>query len=463
VLYFDNLSPATADAYLADGLAEAVITRLGRIERLRVKSQNAVRHYRGRPLTDAAALGRALEVAHLVSGSVRRVGERLQVTVELLRTSDAVHLWGEQYTRADTDLLELEESIASAIASAIAGRLLPPERAALARRATRSREAYDLFLRGNYELAQRTAAAVARAIERYEAATRLDPSFTDAQARTALGYALYLDWRWPYAGLPAESLLVRGLAVADRALRQDSSSSDAWMGRGYLRMFRYPRTFDGVRQAFERSVALDPRNAEAYHQYAGFLRVVGDDSAAVEASVRTLAIEPDRPVTLFQLAQVYIVNRQFHQAQLLLDSCLALNPGFHYAYEHRARARLGLRDLAGARADAEALSGLGGDFERMAEMVRALVAAASGDTAAARAHALAALGRPAHDHPEPVFLAGAFAAAGEQERALEMLERVRPRGGELWFALRWPDVDPLRAQPRFHRLVEESRPPVAPR
>ncbi len=286
VLYFDNLSRDTADAYLADGLTEELIVRLGQIGRLAVKSRSAAQRFRGRRADDPAALGRVLGVAYLVNGSVRRAGTRLRVTVNLVRASSGLQLWGEQYDRENADVLAIEEDVARAVATAIAGRLLPGERASLAARPTREPTAYDHFLRGNYALAQRNPRALARAIAEYEAAARLDPGFAAALARTAYAYGLYLDWAWEYPGVPAESVLARGFGAADRALREDSTASDAWMAIGYLRTFRHPRTFENAKAAFERAIALDPRNAEAHHQFGSILRWLGEDAAAAETFAR---------------------------------------------------------------------------------------------------------------------------------------------------------------------------------
>src|SRR5947209_3422952 len=137
VLYFDNLSRDTADAYLADGLTEELIARLGQVERLTVKSRNAVRRFRGRLADDPSAVGRALGVVHLVSGSVRHAGARLRVTVELVNAATGDRMWGQQYDRAEADLLGIQEDIAVTIATAIGGRLLPAERSSLTQRPTR--------------------------------------------------------------------------------------------------------------------------------------------------------------------------------------------------------------------------------------------------------------------------------------------------------------------------------------
>ncbi len=459
VLSFDNLSRDTADAYLADGLTEEIIAQLGRIVRLAVKSRAAVLRYRGAP--DPVAAGRTLRVAHLVNGSVRRAGPRLRVNVELTRVASGDRVWGEVYDRDAADLLAIQEDIARSVATAIAGRLLPAERASLFARPTGSPEAYDRFLRGNYFLAHRTARSVARATEEYEAAVRLDPTFTAALARIAYAHALSLYWGWDVPGVPAESLLTRGLAAADRALRVDSTTSDAWMARGYLLTSLNPRTYEGVDAAFTRAIGLDSGNAEAYHQYAGILAELGQDSAAAAACHRALRLEPDRPITLVQLADLSYMAREFAEARRWLDSALAVDPSFPFAYAFRAAAWLHLGDAAAARADAETAVRLGSGLSIPAEAVLALALARVGDTAAARSR-VERLARAAEvpDRPSSAayWLSAALVGVGQADGAFEVLDRLRPRGIRLWFYLRYPEFDPVRSDPRFQRLVEESRP-----
>ena len=271
VLYFDNLSGDTADAYLADGLTEEITDRLGDVEALQVKSRNAVRRFRGAALGDLSSVGGTLRVRYLVEGSVRRSGERLRVSVRLVRAENGFRVWGENYDRATGDLLALQEDIAREVTVKVAGRLAPGERAALTTRPTRSPVAYDHFVKGNYYLAQRTARAVARAIDEYQAAVRLDPGFSRALARIAYGYALFLDWGWEYPAASADTLLARGSAAADHALELDSTSSDNWMARAYLLAQGHPHTLTAARDAFERAVTLDPGNAEAQHQFGSIL------------------------------------------------------------------------------------------------------------------------------------------------------------------------------------------------
>ena len=469
VLDFLNESRDTADAYLSDGFTDEITSRLGQLGRLVVTSRTAVRRLPHAATLAPPALGRALGVQYLVSGGVRRGVGRVRVSVELLRASTGVSLWANQYDRPDGDLLSIEQDLATAVAGAIAGRLLPAERATLAAQPTRSATAYDHFLRGNWYLAQRTGAATQRAIAEYQAATADDAGFVQARARTAYAYALYLDWGWPYPGLPDDSLVARGLREADLVLRQDSQLSDGWMARAYLLSHRDPRRLAGAGAAFQRAIALDSGNAEAYHQFAWTLLISGHDSAALAMYRRALAVDPARAITVDEMSLSFLVRRRYGEALALEDSALALDSGAFWVYNDRAHTRLLLGDLAGARADAEAARRLGPTGSTYwGEAVLAILAAREGDSAEARSRAgrlarsLAEPGRPTVQ--EARWIGAALVAAGEREQALDLLESVpvERRGALLWFFLRFPELDALRAEPRFRRLMAESRPDGAP-
>ncbi len=467
MLYFDNLTRDTADAYLADGLTDEIIARLGQIERLQVKSRTAVARYRTAML-DPGLLGRALNVSYLVNGTVRRGAARLRVTVELLRASSGDRVWGQQYDRTDADLLAIEADIGSAVVTAIAGRLAPTERASLSARPTRSVAAYDHFLRGNYSLAQRSETGLDRAIVEYQAALQLDSTFTSALSRIAYAYAFYLNFDWTIAGLPAESLLARGMTLADRALAQDSASSDAWMARAFLLEYRYPMTFRGVREAFERSIALNPDNAEAYHQFGAALQRLSEDSAAESAYRRALALDPSRAITLRNMGQLLVLQRRYDDAIRWADSAVAADSTLVLAHAERARIRRLVGDTAGVRQDADAVQRFAtAGMHRLAAAIRLLADAAGGDTAAARVEADRAFQEMvAGDSAgtglgfrDGAYFALALAAAGDGDRALRTLERVRRWGLLLSPFLRAPEFDAIRDQPRFQRLAEEIGPP----
>jgi len=461
VLYFDNGSSDTADAYVADGLTEEIILRLGRLSGLVVKSRYAVRQYRDTPVTDPAALGRALDVEVLVHGNVRRFGHQLRVSAELVRAATGMRVWGSEYDRTDADLLRLEGELASAIASAVAGHLDPQEQAHLMRPPTTNPEAYDHFLRGDYYLAQRTSAATAEAIGQYEAALRLDPTFARAWARNAVCYAVFLGWEWTYPGLSPDSLLARGVRAANTALAYDSTSSDTWVALGMLDWFLHPTTWAEAITAHARAVALDSTNAEAQNMLGISQLYSGQDSAAALALHRALALDPLRAITLVRLAQIAWFAGRRDTAWRYVDSALAVAPAFVLAYLARAEMRLGSNDPSGAKADVETVFRIAPAEQSAPDPIAfgllAAAHAATGDTAQAQAVARKLerlLGTIEGLRPNAAaYLALAELAAGERDRALRVLEHAAPRGALLWFDLRWPEFDPLRADQRFQRVV----------
>ena len=469
VLYLDNASPDSTDDYLAEGLTEAIIVQLGQVGRISVQSRSAVRRFRGAPVPDPRMIGRTLGVAYLVTGSVQRADRALRVTIELAHTTTGVRVWGDQFVGADDSLFALQDNIARRVAEGVAGRLLPAERRAVAAvRVTHSPEAYEHFLRGNFGLAQRSSTGMTRATAEYRHATALDSGFVSALARVGLAYALRLDWAWDATGAsPPDSLLDQGMAAADEALRRDPSNSDAWLARGYLLQFRNPRTWDGVMAAFARAVSLDPRNAEAWHQMGDAATVMGDDSTAVMAWRRALGIDPGRPITLRAYAQMVAPA----ESGPFLDSALAVDPGFLLARLSRADARLGQGDTAGARRDLEAsrCEACAAEMWPSWTAWHALTLGSLGDTSTARAEVdsvfarLQRAGGLSWRVAEPLALH--FLQLGDSATALDLLERISPRGVKLW-SLLTGDASavfyPVASTQRFRRIVSDATPPWAP-
>jgi eukaryotic-like serine/threonine-protein kinase len=461
ILSFASLSPDTGDAYLARGVSEEIASRLGDFPELRVASRSSVERLEQAGDADLLAQARTLGFGHLVEGSVRRAGERVRVSVRLIAAADGLRRWTRSYDRATTDLLELQDEIALDVAQAVAGHLAP---SALAPRPgpAPSPEAHDRLLQGNYYLAQRSPRGLARAVEAYAEATRIDPNFARAFAKLAQAHNLYLDWGWTYDGLPPDGLFARGWQAAERAVMLDSTLADGWLARGSLLRFGNPGTFAGVREAIQRAVDLDPANAEAHHEFGMILRLLDQDSAAAEHFRRAVALEPDRPMSLVHLGWIDIEARRYASARRWFDSATAVNPGFYQAYAERAALRLATGDSAGARLDAETTVRLRPESDALsAEDVLAALDIGRGDTAAAQAR----LARLRAVAPGPagagVHQAAAWAAllvaAGEHREALAFLQRARVAPAHLRMHLEEPRFDPLREDPRFGQLMAGLR------
>ncbi len=465
VLYFENLGRDTSDAYIADGLTEEVTSRLGQVSRLAVTSRTAVRRLRNATELPTGELGRALNAAYLVSGSVRRAGAQVRVTVELVRASSGARVWGDQFDRGTNDLLAIQEDIARQVATGIAGQLLPAERASIAARPTRNAEAYDHALRGNRILTRISPASLGPAIQEYEAALRLDPGYTKARAAIAVAYALAINWGWATPDMPAETLLARGLAASERALRENPRSPDALLARGVLLMFTRPGTFEGVLDAMRGSIALDPENAIAHNWYATALRRMGAMDSARAEYARVDEIDPAQAQALSDRGFIAMQLRRFREALRWYDSALVLDTTSWQNLSYRARLKLDLGDSAGALLDARRGAEMSGG-QRLAVAALAQVEARTGNAAAARARIEPLLdslsGTDSVLVRDGYELGLSLMALGERDHALAFLERVRPRGPWLWSYLILPGFDPVRADPRFQRIFAESRPPGAP-
>ncbi|HXY20965.1 MAG TPA: hypothetical protein VEH83_13295 [Gemmatimonadales bacterium] len=462
VLPFENVRRDTADAYLGDGLASSIATSLAQVPRLSVRSPGFVRRVSQTALHDERLLARELDVRYLVEGEYQRGGDRIRVAVRLVAVPSGTERWGDAYLRPSADLLGVQEEIAREVATRIAGALLPAETRALAARPTHSAAAYDLLLRGSFYLAQRTPAAVRRAIDAYRAAARLDSSYADPPARVAYAYGLVLSYDWDF-GLSRDSALALGVADAEQAVRLDSLSSDAWLARGLLLTYLHPLTFEGVLPSLERAVRLDPRNVEAWHALGTQRQYLGEPAGSDSALRRAVALEPDRVVSLTNLATSAELASRFDDARRWCDSALAVNPGWVYGLAARVRIGIAQHDTASARAGAAAL-----DAVTAPDAVPAAMAAVAqydawrGDTASARERAERAV-TSFGGNPRQLWLgmpaAMALAEVGEADRALGLLERLQPHGIVMHLLLRTSGFDPLRADPRFVRLFAESAPP----
>lgn len=243
----------------------------------------------------------------------------------------------------------------------------------------------------------------------------------------------------------------------------DSTLAEAWLARGRFLEVLHPRTYEGAIVAYQRAVALDSLDAEVHNILGASLRELGDDSGAVRAFHRALLLEPDRATTLTLLGIQAALDRHYAAARRWTDSALAVDPGFYEAYVSRGFYRLFSGDTAGARADAEVALQLPSGSHLGEETLLVLIGARERRMPAARARATQMLQALGSGRPSPLqgsLVAQALVAVGDRERALAVLERVRPRGAALWFWLRPAGFDPLRADPRFVHLVAESRPPT---
>ena len=463
VLPFRNLGEP-GDQYFAAGLAEEITARLASLPGLVVRSRPASLKPDDR---SPAAIGRDHGADYALSGSVRWErrpdgSSRIRVTPRLIRVQGEQELLGQTIDAALVDVFDVQRSIAERVTAALGLALAPPARARLAAVPTQRIDAWDHFVRGNYYLAQRTPDAVKRAIQDYQEAARLDSGFTRALARQAYGYTLFLDWGWRFEGRSDQELRTLARGLTDQALGGDSTSAEAWLSLAYLRVVEDPFRMKGATPAFERSLALDSTNAEAWYQFGQALMALGRDSAAAAAYHRALALEPERPMTLVPLSAIARNQGRLAEARKFADSAVGLvGMASPYARVVRGNLVLAAGDPAGAIRDAEVALATDSSYPVPARSLLVRAYAARGDTARAVSElerALGSINTAAPSSTDARFLAVALIALGRMNEAVQLIERVRPRGGYLWFYLTAHDFDPLRTDPRFHTVFSQADP-----
>lgn len=286
VLPFDNLSDDPAQEYFSDGVSEDIITDLSQIEHLFVIARNSSFSYKGRS-TKVQEIGRDLKARYLLEGSVRKDGDRLRITAQLIETASGHHLWARRYDRKLTDVFAVQDEITREIVSALAIELSVDDAQRLASNATADFEAYDVFLKGLGVGARFTEEGMGEAISLFRTAIELDPDF--ARAYGALSVLLNRQVNAGFSDTPVETK-ERALELARTAVALDPNSPQALWALGYSYMYR--RQYDEAIEALEKAVALSPSYADGYGLLALLKSNIGRPEETIELIGKGMALNP---------------------------------------------------------------------------------------------------------------------------------------------------------------------------
>jgi TolB-like protein/DNA-binding winged helix-turn-helix (wHTH) protein/Tfp pilus assembly protein PilF len=452
VLPFDNLSGEADQEYLSDGLTEEMITQLARLdpERLRVTARSSTWKYK-RAERDIPRLRQELGADYVLEGSLRRAGERVRVTVQLVQAADQTHIWAETYEREMRDVLVLESEVARAVARAIAVTLAPDAEARLAHARPVRPEAYQDYLRGRYFFNRRTEVGLRQALRYFQQAVAADPGYAPAYSGLADCYAS-LGASSTVGGLPPREAMPEAKAAALKALEIDGTLAEAHASLAFVHLL-YDWDFSASEKEFKRALELDPDYTAAHHWYSHCLLPLGRKEESLRESRRALELEPLNLVVNVHLGWHYFYSRQYDLAIEQYRRTLELEPAFPQAQRYAAWAFLekGRHEdaIAALRAASNAL---GRDPEVEAELGHAL--AVAGRRAEAKA-VLDDLGRPSPEgYVSPYSLALVHAGLGDRDQALAWLDKAyADRSDYMVYLGLEPMLDPLRSDPRFAALV----------
>ncbi|NOT60419.1 MAG: tetratricopeptide repeat protein [Acidobacteria bacterium] len=445
VLPFRTLGDSDGE-HLGVGLADALITRLGNLSLIHVRPTAAIVKYDAPP-ADLLAAARELQVDAVLDGSIRRVADRIRVTVQLISARHEAPLWAEKFDERFTDIFAVEDAISERVADALLLKLTGDQRRLLTKRYTENIAAYELYLRGIHQLNQYTAPALQQATVFFSEAVKHDPSYALAHARLGGCYVLIYVYR---NGAPSASLAQLAQAAAERALSFDDSLAEAQATDAQVKLFCQWNKADAL-AASQRAVALKPHSIFANFALGWSLAAQGRVNEGVTALRQAQQTEPHSPGINVALGHLLAFAQRYDEAAACYQQALALAP------QHSEALRgLGLVNLLRGRVE-DTLQSLNDATNETAvrhhrSLLRALACARTGDSAGAR-QALAEANAQS-EHIRSINVATIYATLGETDEAFVWLERACAEREPMLVTLGvYPFLDSLHDDPRFHELL----------
>jgi eukaryotic-like serine/threonine-protein kinase len=450
VLAFRNMSPDKENEYFTDGITEEIINALSKIEALRVASRTSSFAFRGKD-EDVRRIGEQLGVRAVLEGSVRRSGNRLRISAELVNVADGYQLWTERYDREMEDVFAIQDEISLAIANTLKVRLLAGEEGALVTRATDDVEAYNHYLKGKYFFNRRVPR---QAIAEFERAIARDAGYAPAYTGLADAYCIFGF----YGGIPTLEAFAKARAAATKAHELEPDSLESHISLGLVEHY-YGWNFDREDREFVRAIELAPRSAAAHSWIALARAFLGDPVEARASAVRATELEPLSPNVYVNLAWTYFAERRFPDAEREIRRGLALDPDALYPLW-----ACGLT-----------LRLLGQHEESVAMLERAVALTERGQTwylghlawsygaAGRRDDARQILDelrdRSSREYVAPYHLAYVHMGLGDLDAAVSALElAIEQRNALAWWPRMAAHFDPLRSHPRFDSMLAKIVP-----
>ena len=447
VLPFADLSPDKDQEYFCDGMTEEIIDALAKMNGFRVVARTSSFAFKGKQ-QDIREIGKKLNVATVLEGSVRKDGNRLRVTAQLNSVADGYHLWSETYERELKDVFAVQDEISRAIVDTLQLKLAGPARQS--RPASANVEAYDLYLQGRYHWSRWRSEGAERAIEYFQQAIQKDPKYAAAYSGLADSYA----WLGFFGALPPNEAMPKARQAALKALSIDDSLAAAHTSLGYVKSL-HEFDWSGAEREFKRALQLNSGDSDAHFGYGiTYLAPMRRLDEAVREMQTARDLDPLSPIanTYLGLAYHFVGNRADSAVQL--HKALELDPGF-------VEARL---ELANLSIDQQNFK----DFYSQLDLAKELAPESRTDLMRATGYAMQGKKSEAlqlvHKWEKPaggVFvrstsIAGVYAILGDKAQMYAWLDRAyADRDGMLAFVNLQGVYQPYRSEPRFITLEKK--------
>ena len=369
VLPFVNMSADPDQEYFSDGIAEELLNRLAQFPDLKVAARTSAFQFKGKNL-DIGEIGRRLNVAHVLEGSVRKGGTTLRITAQLIDSRSGYHLWSETYDRDASDVLKVQDEIASAIANALEARL--GGKAVIASPAhSADPAAYDDYLQGRAFVARRYLENLDKAISAFDRAIARDPKYSAAHSGRAFAYLLRPMWDSP----DTATALAGARGSADKAILLDPDNAEAYMVRGMAAWFSRDAT--SASADLDRALALSPGSADVLNLDGDFRLSIGDLGRAEREKRQAMALDPLAFVHPMNLSDILGEQGRYEEAVVYAQQAVALGAS-SFVYDRLLFASVRAGHFEQAKATLEKGCAIDGPTGRTCEGNRAILLAATG-------------------------------------------------------------------------------------
>jgi adenylate cyclase len=446
VLPFVDMSQAHDQQYLADGLAEELLNLLAQIPELRVAARTSAFAFKDRP-EDISSIARELHVAHVLEGSVRKAGNQVRITAQLIRADSGYHLWSETYDSTLDDIFKLQDQIAGSVVQALKVKLLGgslPQRAAPA-----NLDAYNLYLQGRFFGGLHTKEGFTQAIDYLERAVKLDPAYEPSWTELSIVYGDMAARGF----MPAEQALPKARDAGHRALELNPRSARAHVALGYLHMnddWDWTAADTEIRQA----LALEPGSADVLHAAGSLDLVLGRVDESVKLFLAALERDPLRASSYSNLGVAYFADGRLPEAEQAFRKSIALRPTAGYTHNGLGLVLLWRGELPAALEEMQRETDEMWRLEGIALVYYAMHRRADSDAA------LAELTNK-FQKESPYVVATVYGYRGEVDAAFSWLDRaLAERDGALTSIKSDPLFLKIRSDPRYVTLLGKAQLPL---
>ena len=327
VLPFVNMSPDPENEYFSDGITEELLNALTKVDGLQVTSRTSAFAFKGKH-DDVREIGIKLNVDKILEGSVRKSGNRVRITTQLINAADGYHIWSENYDRNLTDIFEVQDEISGIIANKLRENLLPEQKEQLPKITTRNIEAYTLFLKALHFRSKITPADMRRSIELFEQAIKLEPNYAEAYA--------YMAGTYGYLGATGQIKPDKAFKLvneySEKAMQLDDKIAESHLAKANAHLFYKwdPKT---AYQSLQKALQLNPAQSEAYDLMGLFYILTSQKEEAISILKKGSDVDPLSPTLNHLLAEALIMNKQYDEALAIADRLLEIDPSMRVAIE----------------------------------------------------------------------------------------------------------------------------------